>query len=274
LPENLTARDHGTIAAWLVNSSKSARAGLLERLPRYAPELGWRAILSVLRRPESERHLDELARCLKWLVVQRGGAFIDRLEAESARSPRFRTCLGRMRADPGSPIPDALWDRLSQAAGTPVGPVSPSMSRLWEAMPDLTELLAADFAPLDPTNPPVLGADDLEALAGDWLTYVQTFWAHEEVERIVAEDTPERAWTVLRELIRASPDEEALGSIGAGPLENLLARDGDRVIDAIETAAATDPRVRYCIGNVWQREMSDALWSRLVTARGDEPQGG
>jgi hypothetical protein len=98
LPEpQLTAADRETIAAWLVNASKSGRARLLERLPRYVPELGWRA-------------------------------------------------------------------------------------------PDLTRLLEADFAPIDPTTPPVLGADDLEALAGDWLVYQETFWAWEELRRIAGED--------------------------------------------------------------------------------------
>ena len=65
-------------------------------------------------------------------------------------------------------MPELLWARLSRAAETPIGPVSPSMSELWELMPDLTELLETDFAPLDPPNELVLSAGDLEALADDW----------------------------------------------------------------------------------------------------------
>jgi len=272
-PSHLTAADHKTIAAWLVHSSKMARASFLDRLARYKPELGWQAILTVLRRSESETYLGELSLSLRWLIVQYGPAFIDRIEAEAARSTRLRACLGQVSARPGSRIPEQLWARLSRAAETAVGPVSPSMSELWELMPDLTELLETDFAPLDPTIELALSADDLQALADDWLIHAETSWAWDEVRRVVDEDPAERAWSVVLELIRASPDDAALGSVGAGPLEDLLERHGDAVIDALEMAAA-DRRVRYCISNVWQRDMSDALWARLMAARGSEPQRG
>jgi hypothetical protein len=60
-------------------------------------------------------------------------------------------------------------------------------------------------------------------LAG-WLKYEQTFWAWEEVGRLVC-SAPEQGWGVVLELVdTASPD--ALGAIGAGPLEDLIVTYG------------------------------------------------
>jgi hypothetical protein len=57
-----------------------------------------------------------------------------------------------------------------------------------------------------------------------WFKYEQTFWAWEQVGRLVC-SAPEQGWGVVLELVdTASPD--ALGAIGAGPLEDLIVTYG------------------------------------------------
>jgi hypothetical protein len=66
-------------------------------------------------------------------------------------------------------------------------------------------------------------------------TDAEHFEAHEELDQLVSDD-PERAWPVIREIVRRiSPeDEDILAYVAAGPLEDLLARHSDTFIDRIE----------------------------------------
>src|SRR4051794_21393160 len=48
------------------------------------------------------------------------------------------------------------------------------------------------------------------------------FWAWEVVKTLVREQ-PEEAWLMILRLVVLSPDDRMLGSVAAGPLEDLLA---------------------------------------------------
>jgi len=268
----LSAERHSleTLATtWHVNQTVGGSAQLLERLPRYAPELGWQAVLQVVHQLETDKHLPDLARCLKTLIVEHGARFIERIEDEASRNPRFKACLAHVRSDPAARIPVELWDRLSRAAGTRIGPVSPGLEGLFETMPDLGTVLNWDPRPLDPANPPSLTQRDLDRLAEDWITYTDTFWACDDVISIVHDEAPDRAYDVIYRLFQRAPTDEALAAVAAGPLESLLSDHGESIIERIEGAAAADPRFRLCLAGVWRTDgMSDALWARIVRARG------
>jgi hypothetical protein len=257
------------VRTWHVHSEVSASASLLEHLPRYVPELGWQAILTVLGRAQTDEQVGELSRCLKTLIVEHGARFIEPIEDEASRTPRFKACLARVSSDPAAPIPAQLWDRLTRAADASIGPVSPRLEGLFESMPDLGTALYWDPAPLDPANPPNLTQHDLERLAGDWITQTDTYWAWDEVHSIVSDEGPDRAWEVVYRLFQHASTDKALRSVAAGPLENLLSDWGEAVIERVEQAALADPRFRQCLAGVWRTEdMSGSLWSRIVRARG------
>jgi hypothetical protein len=138
---------------------------------------------------------------------------------------------------------------------------------------DLAETLALDLDPLDPRDAPELSGDELRAQARGWVEFHNTFWAWAELHRIVEEDGPEAAWPIVLVLVERA-DDDAMPSLGAGALEDLLRRHGAELIDRVEARAAVDGRFRFCLSHVWKGHMPDEIWARVVVARGDEPQRG
>ena len=261
------------VDTWLRNAGAHDHAMNVERFARYAPELGWTSILAVLELPGARQHLWLLERPLCMLISQYRESFIDRIEVEAVTSPAFRDCLGRVQPDPVFRIPEPLWERLTHAAGKPIGPMSPATGALHVEFPDLAETLALDLAPLDPRDAPDLGVEDLGTQARGWVEFHDTFWAWEELRRILDEDGPEAAWPIVLALVERA-DDDAMPSPGAGALEDLLRRHGPEMIDRVELRAAVDRRFRFCLSHVWKGQMPDEIWARVVVARGDEPQRG
>jgi hypothetical protein len=261
------------INAWLAQSDAHEHAHNVERFARYAPELGWRSILAILELPDAQSHLPRLANTLGMLISQYGSEFIDRIMAEASVSDPFRRCLAGVHADPRFPIPESLWPQLSRAAGAPVGPIAPRVASLFAEIPDLGRLLAWTRTRSLPRTAPALGPAELRVQAEGWLAYHQSFWAWEELKRVHAEDGWRAAWPLVLALV-ARASQRALGAIGAGILEDMLDEHGDEIIERVEAQAAADPRFRYCLSHVWPGGMPDALWERVVRARGEEPQRG
>jgi hypothetical protein len=261
------------VDTWIAQSDAHEKAHAIERYARYAPELGWRAILGVLTVPDSHGHLGALTKALEMLISQYGDQFIDRIEHEATVSVAFKTCLAEIHPSPKFPFPVHLWPRLSAAAGTPIGPMAPHMAALYEELPDLSNIAAWDPHPLEPADVPDLSDVELLEHAHAFVTYHQGFWAWEELNRILDEDGPDAVWPLILLLVERGSDH-ALCAAGAGILEDMLDDHGATVIDRIEMRAATDQRFRYCLSHVWPAGMAHEIWERVVTARGNEPQRG
>lgn len=261
------------IDTWIAQSEAHAKAHAIERYARYVPELGWRAILAVLKVPDSHSQRGGLTAALKMLVSQYGDQFIDRIEQEAAVSSAFKACLAEIHPSPTFPFPEHLWPRLSAAAGKPVGPMAPHMAKLYEEMPDLSTVATWDPHPLEPSEVPSLSDAELLEHAHAYVTYHQGFWAWEELHRILEEDGPEAAWPLILLLVERGSDH-ALCAAGAGILEDLLDEHGPAFIERVEVQAAADLRFRFCLSHVWPSGMPPEIWERVVAARGDEPQRG
>lgn len=75
---------------------------------------------------------------------------------------------------------------------------------------------------------------------------------------------PDTQWSVVLELIERAPEDDGvLQNLAAGPLEGLLGRFGDEVIDRAERQATLDPRFRRVLSGVWKHTMPDAVWARV-----------
>lgn len=59
------------------------------------------------------------------------------------------------------------------------------------------------------------------------------------------------ALDLVAALIRAAPDSEGLGLVGAGPLENLVHAHGSALVDGIETLARREPGFAEALAAVW-----------------------
>jgi len=114
---------------------------------------------------------------------------------------------------------------------------------------------------------PDLSPADAAALAGVWLDHDRTgresrFWAWERVNDVVRSQ-PLVGWLLVRSLIAGAADEAQLMSVAAGPLEDLLAQHSRTLIDRVEEAARSDPRVLLALGGVWKNAIDDEDWLRI-----------
>jgi hypothetical protein len=87
-----------------------------------------------------------------------------------------------------------------------------------------------------------------------WLRYDRAqdpadFWARDRVNTIVHDD-PKRAWHLICGLVGRASDDQ-LGSIGVGPIEDLVHEHHAAVIDKIAKEARRDVRFRAALTWMW-----------------------
>lgn len=75
------------------------------------------------------------------------------------------------------------------------------------------------------------------------------FWAYQVMGGLI-NGKPEIAWQILLEVIQKTNDEEILGLIGAGELEDLIREHPHLVIDRIEIRAQSDIKFKKVLSNV------------------------
>jgi Family of unknown function (DUF6869) len=76
------------------------------------------------------------------------------------------------------------------------------------------------------------------------------FWAFNELADLMRDD-PDGAWQIIVELVGRASDEETLGYVAAGPLEDLICQHPEAMIDRVESHAGQDARFRKAIARVW-----------------------
>ncbi len=257
---------------WLANDASHDLAMAAERLCRYLPEHGWPVILELVRQAPSDDVLSRIAQTrgpLETLIARHGAAFIGRIETEARTNPRMKTCLGLVDIASNRMAPE-VWTRLADASGRELR-VRPHSVPEFLRKEDSNVENMLDWDPAPPlTEPPSATAQEIAAM---WLAHGEAFWAWEAVSDLMREGDLDESWAVLLALVRRGSDD-ALGAIGAGPLEDWLDNHGERIINRVEQEAARDPRFRYCLSHVWRGDMNEALWERVIRARGDEPQRG
>lgn len=89
-----------------------------------------------------------------------------------------------------------------------------------------------------------------------------TQWASDAVLDITY-GNPESLWEFVLEVLRRDPPVEVIEVLAAGPLEDYLAKCGERVIDRVEERARSDPKFRSLLGGVWRNSMSAEVWARV-----------
>jgi hypothetical protein len=67
-------------------------------------------------------------------------------------------------------------------------------------------------------------------------------------------------------LVDAAPDAPAVSFIGACPVQELLSKHGERLIERIEQQAAVDAEFRACLTVVNPNWLSEEILDRLTKA--------
>jgi len=111
--------------------------------------------------------------------------------------------------------------------------------------------------------------------AAVWLRYHreqrdEDFWAVDAVFLLPQED-PERAWSLILALVEQA-GFEALGHIGAGPLEHLIEAHAPSFVDRIALQAGTDSKFKEALASIWLNSwhQDPDVVSRLVAASGNQ----
>jgi hypothetical protein len=86
----------------------------------------------------------------------------------------------------------------------------------------------------------------------------EDFWAYEEIDNLVREK-PIEAQEIILKLIEKASDEKTLAFIAAGPLEDLLAFHGEKVIIWVEDQARKNNKFAKALAGVWQNNIKEAI---------------
>jgi hypothetical protein len=94
-------------------------------------------------------------------------------------------------------------------------------------------------------------------------------WAFIEVNEITLRHA-ERGWNITLALIAAAPNDEALGYVVAGPLEEVLEVHGKLLMDRVEQLAQVDDKFLMALSRVvcFEDSMSRATRDRIDRAVG------
>jgi hypothetical protein len=115
--------------------------------------------------------------------------------------------------------------------------------------------------------------ETLERLASDWLSNLgkengfpyseDSLIAFDEINEIVESDS-EKAWKfIIVSMNMYSNDENCIGQIAAGPLEDALSCHGSYLIDRIEKEAKTNNLLVKMLGGIYQLQTSQDIWERV-----------
>ncbi len=94
-------------------------------------------------------------------------------------------------------------------------------------------------------------------------------WAFGEVNEITVMDA-ERGWSITLALIAAAPDDQTLGYLAAGPLEDVLEVHGGQLMDRVESLAHRDKKFRQALSYVACHEdsMPQVVRARINSLKG------
>lgn len=90
----------------------------------------------------------------------------------------------------------------------------------------------------------------------------RNYWAYETIDRLCDEE-PEKCLALIIAICSSTNNEFILANVAAGPLEDLLVRNGDRVLDQLELWAQQDHKNRSVLASVWRNNIDDELWASV-----------
>lgn len=130
------------------------------------------------------------------------------------------------------------------------------------------------FMTMDVTKP--TNVEVVDAWVRFWQTKVDldvdiaAGWAHEYLfDRLTMENDPESVWNFILAVYKRELNGRLISILAAGPVEDLLAYFGPKYIDRVELLARQDPKFKDVLGGVWKNAMTDEVWNRVQSARGE-----
>ncbi len=76
-------------------------------------------------------------------------------------------------------------------------------------------------------------------------------------------ENPDLAIDLVLEVLNHAPTDKTKEVLAAGPLEQVLANHGSKIIERVESLAGSNPDFSSLLGGVWQNSMSPEIWQRV-----------
>ena len=89
-----------------------------------------------------------------------------------------------------------------------------------------------------------------------------TWWAYEKLEQLI-DQNPQRAFEVILEILKLADEERVLDNLAAGPLETLLVKNGDKVIEDVVYWAKNNTKFFELLRGVWGNSIDERIWSKI-----------
>jgi len=116
----------------------------------------------------------------------------------------------------------------------------------------------------------------IEKLAYRWIIHAHAEQGSADYERefvvweivnSMSHGFPEETWEFIQTVIDIDSKRETLGPLATGPLEDLIANFGEKMIDSIVARAQVDRRVSETLGLVWLYKVSDEVRNKVLAVR-------
>jgi hypothetical protein len=107
-------------------------------------------------------------------------------------------------------------------------------------------------------------SSEIRELAEGWLTKRSGDWTEDD-QRLYAilHAEPDRGLSVIFAAMQLTDDEQILGGLAAGPLEDFLGWHGEAYLATIHTLALEHRRLREVLDGVWQGAMPKRVWHKI-----------
>jgi len=107
-------------------------------------------------------------------------------------------------------------------------------------------------------------SSEIRELAEGWLTKQVGDWTEDD-ERLYAilHSEPDRALSVIFAAMQLTDDEQILGNLAAGPVEDFLGVHGETYLDTFHKLALEHRRLREVLDGVWQGSMPKRVWHKI-----------
>ena len=74
---------------------------------------------------------------------------------------------------------------------------------------------------------------------------------------------PEEAWNAIKSIFEiAEHEQEIIGMLAAGPLEDLLIQNGPTIFQTMSDYLKVNPRFKKCLGGVWL-DKEDPIFEKI-----------
>ena len=93
------------------------------------------------------------------------------------------------------------------------------------------------------------------------------WWAIQQVMDWSFKRQGEHLWRFITAAYKRNLSDKVFSSLAAGPLEDLLVKQGPEFIERVEELARLDPDFNDLLGGVWRNNMSEEIWKRVEAAR-------